>query len=75
MYNLYLVVKEFNIEISTAKTKIMAFQRKERAGSKIFTEHTIFEQVNSYVCSCLFAGVTGSNPAQGMDVCLLCCPV
>jgi hypothetical protein len=27
------------------------------------------------VCGLLVAGVTGSNPARGMDVCLLCCPV
>jgi hypothetical protein len=24
------------------------------------------------VCGCLVAGVAGSNPARGMDVCLLC---
>jgi hypothetical protein len=23
----------------------------------------------------LVAGIAGSNPAEGMDVCLLCCPV
>jgi hypothetical protein len=23
----------------------------------------------------LVAGVVGSNPARGMDVCVLCCPV
>jgi hypothetical protein len=26
----------------------------------------------AYVCGRLVAGVSGSNPAQGMDVCLLC---
>jgi hypothetical protein len=27
------------------------------------------------VCGRLVAGVAASNPAQGMDVCLLCCPM
>jgi hypothetical protein len=26
----------------------------------------------AYVCGRLVAGVAGSNPAEGMDVCLLC---
>jgi hypothetical protein len=25
-----------------------------------------------WVCSRLIAGIVGSNPAEGMDVCLLC---
>jgi hypothetical protein len=29
----------------------------------------------AYVCGRLVAGVAVSNPAEGMDVCLLCCPV
>jgi hypothetical protein len=26
----------------------------------------------AYVCGRLVAGIAGSNPAEGMDVCLLC---
>jgi hypothetical protein len=26
----------------------------------------------AYVCGRLFAGIVASNPAEGMDVCLLC---
>ena len=29
-------------------------------------------QSEAYVCSYLIAGIMGLNPAEGMDVCLLC---
>jgi len=29
-------------------------------------------QSEAYVCSYLIAGMTGSNPTEGVDVCLLC---
>jgi hypothetical protein len=32
-------------------------------------------QSETYVCGRLVAGIVGSNPAGGMDVCLLCFPV
>jgi hypothetical protein len=48
VYNLYLVAKEFKREISTTKTKIMAFQSKEHIRSKFCIENTIFEQANNF---------------------------
>ena len=32
---------------------------------------TVAEQSNARVCGCSFAGIAGSNPAGGLDVCLL----
>jgi hypothetical protein len=29
-------------------------------------------QSKAYICNRLVAGIAGSNPAEGMDVCLLC---
>jgi hypothetical protein len=48
VYTLHLVDKEFNMEISTIKTKIMAFQCKEHARSKMCIADIIFEQVNKF---------------------------
>ena len=33
------------------------------------------ERSKARVCGCSLAGITGSNPAGGMDVCVLCCQV
>ena len=32
----------------------------------------VAERSKAWVCSCSPAGIAGSNPAGGMDVCLLC---
>jgi multisubunit Na+/H+ antiporter MnhG subunit len=31
--------------------------------------------LKAWVCGSLVAGIASTNPAQGMDVCLLCCSV
>jgi hypothetical protein len=48
VYSLHFIAKEFNMEISTIKTKIMAFQGKEHVTSKICIGNTVFEQVNNF---------------------------
>jgi hypothetical protein len=50
VYNLQLVATEFNLEVSTTETKIMAFQGKEHVRSKICIENTIFKRVNNFDC-------------------------
>jgi hypothetical protein len=48
MYNLQNVAKDCNMEISTEKTKIMAFQGKYPIQSKIYIYNKIMEQVNYF---------------------------
>ena len=36
-----------------------------------FNAYPVAERSKVWICGCLFAGITGSNPARGMDVCLL----
>jgi hypothetical protein len=45
--NLNNIVEEFSLEISTGKTKIKAFRRKEPVRSKICINNRILERVNT----------------------------
>ena len=40
--------KDYNLKISTDKTKIMAFKRKHLVRSKIETDGSILEQVKQF---------------------------
>jgi hypothetical protein len=55
LYNFKLVAEKYSMEISTEKTKIMAFCGKEPVPSKICLNNKILERVNecNYVQSCL----------------------
>jgi hypothetical protein len=48
LYNLHLVAKEFSMEISTTKAKIMALQGKEHVRSKICIENTFFSTTTQF---------------------------
>lgn len=48
IYHLHLIARNYNLEISTSKTKIMAFQGKLPVRSKICIENVILEQVNTF---------------------------
>jgi hypothetical protein len=38
----------------------------------MYVPTSVSARSKAYVCARLVAGVAGSNPAEGMDVCLLC---
>jgi hypothetical protein len=40
--------------------------------SNLYKPIPVAARSKAYVCGRLVAGITGSNPARGMDVCLLC---
>jgi hypothetical protein len=48
LYNIKLVAEKYSMEISTEKTKVMAFCGKEPVPSKIFLNKKILEMVNEF---------------------------
>jgi hypothetical protein len=48
VHHLNLIVNNFNMELSTTKTKTMAFLGKTPVTSKIFIGNSIFEKVHSF---------------------------
>jgi hypothetical protein len=48
VYSLYSVLKEYNLEIATKKTKVFGFNGADHLRTKIIIKHKTLEQVNQF---------------------------